>query len=214
MNLVYFADINKYSWNSIRPYINILSNQEIRKILDKRQEKDQCLSLLGKMLLLHILKEYEDWDKNVLPELLFNKYGKPYIERMKGNFNISHSGNIVACGYSTTEVGIDIEEINPFDLDEFERVFNQKECNLLELGSTTDFYRIWTQKEALMKVTGKGFYLDPLEIDIGENLIEERFEIYINDQSYQMYTTESLDGYVLTTASGCYDSPCLAEIIF
>lgn len=203
MSIVCFADITNYSWDFIKHHLSILPDKEREKILNKRKEEDRCLSLLGKMLLLRILKEYEDWKEKVLPELLFNPYGKPYIDGM-GSFNISHSGNVVVCGYSDAEIGIDIEEIHPIDLDEFKSVLTPNEYNLLKSSEINNFYRVWTQKEAIMKATGKGFYLNPLDIDLGEDLGKDSFEIRIDNQNYQIQTSDSLQGYIVTVATSVF----------
>ena len=201
MIIAYYANINDYSWDSIRGNLRILPEREQKKILDKRKDEDRCLILLGKMILLHILNKYENWNRNELPEISYNEYGKPYIKNIKGHFNISHSGNIVICGYSEKIIGLDIEKIQPFCLEDFKYILTKGEYCLLKQGNINDFYKIWTQKEAVSKAMGRGFYLDLVSIDTHKNIKKRKSVMYYEGQKWEIYTSENIFGYVLTIVS-------------
>lgn len=93
--------------------------------------------------------------------------GKPALRRRDGEmpleFNVSHSGEIVAIAFAVgRKVGIDVEKIRG-DLDWRDiakRFFRAEEFE--ELGKApgheqqAEFFRIWTRKEALAKALGQG----------------------------------------------------------
>ena len=42
--------------------------------------------------------------------------GKPYLENIPGvYFNISHTSGLVVCGIDEREIGIDVEQLRPYD---------------------------------------------------------------------------------------------------
>ncbi len=73
-------------------------------------------------------------------------------------FNISHSEEYVICVISDKPVGVDIQKIGEYNPDVAKRVCNEKE--LLEIENSFDkaseFTKLWTQKEAILKMYGIG----------------------------------------------------------
>lgn len=89
-------------------------------------------------------------------------FGKPYIN-CKGlsiNFNISHSGNMIAIAISDSKIGIDIEVLKPikFDLTSYDGFFTSKELKAIIESKNRNkaFFVLWTQKEAAVKYSGIG----------------------------------------------------------
>ncbi len=82
--------------------------------------------------------------------------GKPVAEGCF--FSVSHSGALVVCAAGRQPVGVDAEELRPFDAALAERYFTAAERELLAAAEdkNTCFWRIWTGKEALVKLTGEG----------------------------------------------------------
>lgn len=212
MNIVYYASIQGLLWDDIKHKTNVVSRSEEDKIRNKRFEKDRCLGLVGKLLLLHVLKRNIAWSGSTLPELSYNDNGKPYCREISGDFNISHSGDIVVCVYCPTgNIGVDIEQIQEIDLDDFKNILTPLEYDLLKKKSQTSFFRLWTQKEAIAKAEGKGFYLDPLNIDIGEDMESPYFENIIGNNRWYITTTVQLQGYALSVASSVNKSQLSVE---
>lgn len=108
-------------------------------------------------------------------DIIFQKDGKPCFKN-KGMpcFNISHSGEYVACIFSTNEVGIDIQKIRKIH----KRVVGQ----YLHTRSNEPIEQIveWTRFESYGKMTGSGI---PPEDDY--------------DNGYFLTTTE-LEDYIIT----------------
>lgn len=88
----------------------------------------------------------------------YGSMGKPYLENSSLYFSISHCNNIVVCIISKRNVGIDIEDIKK--VNKFVVKKSLTELELSKLASLNNkeeyFFRIWTLKEALLKVNGFG----------------------------------------------------------
>ena len=87
-----------------------------------------------------------------------NAYGKPYLANSPGiHFNVSHTGNYVACAVSDEPVGIDIEQMRSTDLKVAERFFTPDERTYISANTpTVSFYEVWTTKESRIKWEGRG----------------------------------------------------------
>ena len=102
-------------------------------------------------------------------QFAFGAHGKPSIRHPETSirFNLSHSDDLMVAAFtSETEVGVDIEKIDPrFAATEISaRFFTPQEHALIEEreeGRTEIFLRFWTAKEAVMKATGLGLNLEP-----------------------------------------------------
>jgi len=103
--------------------------------------------------------------------------GKPSIidEQNKKNiqFNLSHSGNLAILAIcKNNQLGVDIEHTDrKTDWAGIARRFftanEQQDFFKLDESIQEDaFYKIWTRKEAHMKVTGKGLSLPPTQFEI------------------------------------------------
>jgi 4'-phosphopantetheinyl transferase len=86
-------------------------------------------------------------------DIRYGGHGKPYVEGLR--FNLSHSGAKALIALANCEVGADIELPKPGrrTVDIARRFFAPGENARLPGG---DFYRLWTCKEAFLKVTGEG----------------------------------------------------------
>ena len=111
------------------------------KALRYANEIDQIRSLLSSYLKNQLSRE----------ELLKNENGKPYFNNGP-YFNISHSGRYVLMAVSTSEIGVDIEEIKSKDMSSLVRIFNEAEAKMIKEHS--DFYYLWCAKESLIKCMG------------------------------------------------------------
>ncbi|WP_292010120.1 4'-phosphopantetheinyl transferase superfamily protein [Chryseobacterium sp.] len=203
--MIGLTKIDGLSWNEIKHYVTILPNKtEKEKIMQQLQEQDRCLGIVGKLLLLHALKKKKGWEKNFLPEFSYNEFKKPSFKDVSlGSFNISHSGNKVACFFSSENkrIGVDIEKIQEIEINDFRTVLTSKEYTLLRNRKAEDFFQLWTKKEALVKAIGMGFHFDPKKIEIEKHCIEDNFEMRLGTDSWHVHTFRNLKGYVLSAAS-------------
>ena len=90
-------------------------------------------------------------------EFLYNEHGKPYIEGGPF-FSISHCKEAIAVALDDQPIGIDVESIRRFDPELVTRTMNDSEQALIAASETPEraFIRLWTQKEAILKMQGTG----------------------------------------------------------
>jgi 4'-phosphopantetheinyl transferase len=87
----------------------------------------------------------------------YNEQGKPFLSNIEGLcFNVSHSAGCIAFVHSNKPVGIDVERIKTFDSRLPKRFFTEHERMMLDAAEDKDFEfgRIWTTKEAYIKMKG------------------------------------------------------------
>lgn len=188
-------------------YSNIsdLNLFEVYKSLPQsRKEKVDCFKFMkdkklsaGAYLLLAKMLNDENIKK---PEFQIGKFGKSYISNYDDiYFNLSHSGNLVACAISDSEIGIDIENIDSgIDLNIAKHYFYNSEYeNIMKSENPYDeFFRYWVLKESYMKYTGLGFNLD---LNCFEVIIDD--EIHLKNNKKLKFSLFDLDNYKLAVCS-------------
>ena len=90
-------------------------------------------------------------------DFLYNQHGKPYIEGGPF-FSISHCKEAIAVALDDQPIGIDVESIRRFDPELVTRTMNDSEQALIAASAHPEraFIRLWTQKEAVLKMEGTG----------------------------------------------------------
>ncbi len=181
--LVYYSKISKDKHSFlIEQYLYKFSDEYQKKIQSYRRWQDAQLSLLGRILLLRGLEEFEiaEWE---IKNIQYDIFGKPYFDFDSFFFNISHSKNIVICAINKNfDVGIDLEYVKDTDVSDFKNQMLNVEWDKINKSNNKmlEFYEYWTQKEAVLKVVGKG-----LDIPLKSFLIKENQTI-INNISYSL----------------------------
>jgi 4'-phosphopantetheinyl transferase len=119
------------------------------------QDARNCL-LADMLVRMEILRATEFNNRQL--EFSVNAYGKPFlINDPHIHYNISHTGNYIACAVANEPVGIDVELIKPADLKIAERFFTPDETKYIKAGDQSiRFYEVWTKKESFVKWEGKG----------------------------------------------------------
>ena len=179
---IYYYKTNTISDNT---YNNIIEQlpYSMRKYIDSfKLYSDRRNRAVSRLMLLNFLASEHGCDINALPEFKNDKYGKPLNEggipslftihyplfTCSIYFNISHTAGITSIALSDSHVGIDIEkitEINPLD---FRKFFTDNELEIIckSENKAIAFFKFWTLKESVMKLSGYGFSINPLSIEI------------------------------------------------
>lgn len=128
------------------------------KVLKYIRWQDQLRALYGRLLLLKGLSVLKQHDLS-LEAITEDSNGRPMLSGSGIDFNISHSGGCVVCALTSNgQVGIDVEEIRPFQLEGVKLYFTPDEQRAL--SQATDpvamFYELWTKKESVLKANGRG----------------------------------------------------------
>ena len=147
-----------------------------------REDKKERILMQGtkqnadNMLIGEILKMNFDIDIKE-QKIACSKYGKPYLtDYPNAHFNISHSGNYVACAVSDKPVGTDIQKIGKYCSDTAKRVCSEEELKQISDSSdkASEFTRLWTQKEAVLKMCGTGFISDNVKNCLDNKSVQSR----------------------------------------
>lgn len=96
------------------------------------------------------------------PDIILAEGGKPFFREGKDCFfSASHSGSVCVVAFASCEVGLDVEStrrIGRFD-EIAGRFFHEEERDAMRMTKSEKqrvFYEIWTRKEAVLKMSGKG----------------------------------------------------------
>lgn len=125
------------------------------------------------------------------PSFQIGEHGKPtLVGHPDIHFNLSHCKQAVACVVSSQPVGVDIESVGRYKEALTRHVLNDNELAGVQAAPDPQlpFTRLWTQKEAIVKLTGRG-----IDDDL-QNLL-------IKYNNVSLHTEAHPDkGYVLTVA--------------
>jgi len=217
---------------TLTDYLNVISSEEQQRFGRLRLESDRRRYLVSRILLRTALTfaskgkvDPRFWRYET------NKYGKLAIVKTVGlprlNFSLSHSKRLAVVAVSSKfDVGIDIEfldrtaVVDPADvvLSRGERVWLSGRPSS---SRWFDFLKLWTVKEAYVKLLGKGAFLDFSSFEIGmEPLRMVRTEAGDRQPADLHLTTREIrtnDGvYQLSLATRCraFKSPRVALHVF
>lgn len=93
----------------------------------------------------------------------YNEHGKPYLpEHPEVHFSISHCKEAAGCLVADRPCGLDIERIRKAKDDLVRHTMNPEEAESIFASPFPDiaFTRLWTQKEAVLKLKGTGIVDD------------------------------------------------------
>ena len=104
----------------------------------------------------------------------YGEHGKPRLAAGGPSFNASDSGDFVAVGLASAELGIDVEVVRPLARRErlALRICTERELEAFETIPEAErdaaFLRLWTCKEAALKAVGTGLSggVRNIEIDL------------------------------------------------
>jgi len=158
----------------------ILRADEIARASRYVQAKDSNRFIVSRGALRHILGVYLSRPPASI-ELVEGVNKKPEIYNPANTglyYNVSHSGDWILIAVARSEIGVDIEFINPvFDFnDVMSDIFMPGELAFVnELDPAERFFTLWTRKEALAKATGQGLDENFMSIPAldGEHTIDD-----------------------------------------
>ncbi len=136
-----------------------VSQERKKKMEACRMKKDKARSLAAGLLLQYAWNSDRKTTEKV--EISFGDNGKPVCSNDESfHFNLSHSGEFVACAVSEEIVGIDIQKEKTAELAIAKRFFMPEEYETILRASKEEqariFCKLWTAKESYMKYTGEG----------------------------------------------------------
>lgn len=173
---------------------------ELKKTLKSKLESACSGLLLQKMIAEKCNVSFEE-SQNF--RFAYGSAGKPsLIGNELLHFNLSHSGEYIACIVAKSAVGIDLQEyrtvrggiVNRFFAPEEEAYLQSVESNEYQ----REFFKIWTAKESFSKMTGTG-----LGRPMKEYVVDlHRDRILDGEKSYPLFFLDVLKGYEICV---CFD---------
>ena len=193
-----------------------VSAERLAASLKFRLETDRLLSLGGELLARSAARHGLGL-KNDDIRFSKNAFGKPFLNGFKNfHFNVSHSGELVICAISSSEVGCDCELMDPGNnFNDIISVFSESELESIEslsgIDRTMKRYEIWTAKESFIKCTGYGLSEDISKLETySENCIY-KIRKCGTELNYFIKPYEHIEGYAVAACSAIND---FAETIF
>ena len=142
-----------------------LSDQRREQALRFKHELGQRTCVAAYLLLCEGLqKEYGIAEKPVFD---YGEHGKPFIVgHPEIHFNLSHCREAAICIIADHPVGIDIESIREFKPTLVDYTMNEEEVFSIYQAERSDieFIKLWTQKEAVLKLSGEGISRDMKQV--------------------------------------------------
>ena len=152
------------SEQTIARLLPLVSHQRREQALRFQHIFGQFCCLQSYVMLCQLLAEWgriHQLPVSEKPTFLYNDYGAPYIEGGP-YFSISHCKTAIAVAVSENPIGIDIEGIRTFKPELMRKTMSPAEQQRISSSATpeVEFIRLWTQKEALLKLQGTGIISD------------------------------------------------------
>ncbi len=141
--------------------LTLLSEQRREQALKFRFEQGRRTCVLAYLLLMRGLRQEFGIEEKPLFE--YGEHGKPRIVgHPEVHFNLSHCRQAVVCAVSHQPVGVDVESVREYKESLIDYTMNVDEQALIRRAERPEvaFTRLWTQKEALLKLTGEGISRD------------------------------------------------------
>lgn len=188
--MVYIEEsITQISENALKEALDALPDWRRAQALRHKHQQGQAECALSYLLLCKGLRE-----KGITaqPTFEYGENGKPTLKEFPEiHFNISHCKAGVACAISECAVGVDIEVLGRYSERLAQYTMNAKELEEISNAPDRDvaFTRLWTMKEATMKLIGEGIGTNV------RNVLEHSSNIII----YKT-TVNKERGYVVTVA--------------
>lgn len=151
------------------------------------QGRKECA--MGYSQLLHGLRER--FNINDSPSFIYNEYGKPFLKGYPELFfSISHCREAVGCFIADQPCGLDIEYIRKAKPDLVRHTMSLEETEAIFSAESPDiaFTRLWTQKEAVLKLLGMGIIDDLHSVLETGNLLGIELETIENRERNYIYT--------------------------
>lgn len=139
----------------------LLSEQRREQCLRFKHEQGRRECAAAYLLLRQALRE--QYAITEPPVFSYGEHGKPAIVGLPHvHFNLSHCRQAAICVVSDSPVGIDIESIGRYKESLVAYTMNDDEQVLITQAAEPEetFIRLWTQKEAVLKLTGEGISRD------------------------------------------------------
>ncbi len=184
-------------------YLTHLSAARREKAQSYHNMQDKNASICASLLVRYLMNS-EFGIENNTQEYAVSKHGKPYlVDHPNIHFNISHSGDYIACAIDSSPIGVDIEQVRNYRESIPKKFFTASEIKYLEncVDETESFYKLWTIKEAYIKYLGTGLYkpLNTFSIQIDDTIFIHDEDTSIDTSNLCIHTSAIHPDYYLAS---------------
>lgn len=175
MHHLLFDDMSQCSDTEVRHLLPLVSAQRREQALRFKHLFGQYACLKSYEMLKQCVEEAisdvseETEFKHRLQEwnglFVYNEHGKPFMQDAHTgkaieavDFSISHCKEGIAVALDNHPIGVDIESFRQYTESLLQKTMNEQEILLIKnaIDPSVEFIRLWTQKEALLKMLGTG----------------------------------------------------------
>ena len=171
--------------------------------IDEREQLDLLLQENRKVEFLGVRRLRNE---SKLPSPIFyTEARKPYLDQKLNAFiSISHSKNFCAFGFSSHEIGIDIEELSPRIERIASRFVNSVEMSFISADKILDLTKLWTMKEAMFKLNNRTGIEFKSELIIEGKTDEIYFGKMLGEKGWERVKLECFQLGNLVISTCCY----------
>ncbi len=169
---IYSLNLTKTNDSELESWFRKMSNERQQSVIRLQNSKKQKAKIVADHLCRTAISEFCGTSPDGI-EFCISEKGKPFAKEVNAYFNISHSGDLVVCAVSDKEIGIDIEQIRPFNFRAAEKFTCPDELEYIR-SEENGFFNIWTLKEAYFKCIGTGLGADIKNVSFkisGESIV-------------------------------------------
>ena len=163
-----------------------LSEQRREQALRYKHDLGQRTCAAAYLLLCQGLRE--EYGITEKPVFEYGEHGKPFIVGHPDiHFNLSHCREAALCYVSDRPVGVDVESMRRCSDSLISYTMNASEQVLIQASDNPilEFIRLWTMKEAVLKLTGEGIRNNIRDI---LDRTDVRIETVVSDDSRYVYS--------------------------
>jgi phosphopantetheinyl transferase len=171
--------------------------------IDEREQLDLLLQENRKVEFLGVRRLRNE---SKLPSPIFyTEARKPFLDQKLNTFiSISHSKNYCALGFSSHEIGIDIEELNPRIERIASRFVSSVEMSFISEDKILDLTKLWTMKEAMFKLNNRAGIEFKSELIIEGKTDEIYFGKMLGEKGWERVKLECFQLGNLVISTCCY----------
>lgn len=116
----------------------------------------------------------QDWNTC----FVYNEHDKPFMQSRRSgerieklDFSISHCKEGIAVAIAPHPIGVDIESFRQYSESLLKKTMNEQEIMLIQQADepSVEFIKLWTKKEALLKMQGTGIIDELPEVLCSQN---------------------------------------------
>ena len=174
MRIAVIDHLDTITAKELEAAIDLLPQWRCEQAMRFKHEQGRKECAFSYHLLCRLLRE--EYGIEEQPTFIYGEHGKPSLafpSRLNKaeataltplphdtpiHFNLSHCRKAIACVVADTEVGIDVECFGRYRDSLARHICNDEELSRIAIADNPDaeFTRLWTQKEAVVKLTGRG----------------------------------------------------------